>query len=49
MFCKSVDSYPGKVQNISFDDLFDGVLLVVVVFHVLIHINVNACGQKLLL
>ena len=28
---------------------FDGVLLVIVVFHVFLHINVNACGQKFML
>ena len=28
---------------------FDGVFLVIVVFDVLIHVNINACGQKFML
>ena len=28
---------------------FDGVLRVIVVLHVFLHINVNACGQKFML
>ena len=49
MCCKSPGAYPCTVQNISSMTPLDGVLLVIVVLHVVLHINVNACGQKFML
>ena len=45
----SADTYPVRYKIFRSMTSFDGVLLVIVVFDVIIHVNVNACGQKFML